>query len=109
MLSGHIETTLAKAKAVRPFAEKLITVGKRKDRNARRMLLVRIRDEAVVDMLLNELADRYQTREGGYTRLLKVGFRQGDGSPMGLLSLVDQDKKVAKAAAKTPAKVTTKS
>jgi len=108
VLSGHIETTLAKAKAVRPFAEKLITLGKRKDRNARRLLSARIRDEAVVNLLLTELADRYQSREGGYTRLLKVGFRQGDGSPMGLLTLVDQDKKVAKAAAKSSAKVTAK-
>jgi len=104
LLEGHIVTTLAKARAVRPFAEKLITLGKRKDRNARRLLVARIHDEAVTKRLVTDLAERYQTREGGYTRLLKVGFRQGDGSPMARLALVDETKASPKASAKAKAR-----
>lgn len=104
LLEGHIETTLAKARAVRPFAEKLITLGKRKDRNAQRLLVARIHDAAVTKRLVTDLAERYQTREGGYTRLLKVGFRRGDGSPMARLALVDGAKAGAKISAKAKAR-----
>jgi len=97
LLEGKVETTLAKARFARPFTERLITLGKRKDRQAYRMLEQRIRDKAAIERLMTTLADRYQTREGGYTRLLKLGYRQGDGSPMALLTLVDEGAKKAKA------------
>ncbi|MDP2587356.1 MAG: 50S ribosomal protein L17 [bacterium] len=88
VLHGKVETTLAKAKAVRPFVEKLITLGKKKDRRAQRLLASRIRDKNVVKKLQAELSEQFATREGGYTRIRRTGFRQGDGSEMALLTLV---------------------
>lgn len=85
----RIRTTEAKAKAVRAEAEKLITVAKRQDVHARRQVAAVLTDEAVVRRLMDELAPRYQERPGGYTRLVHLGQRLGDGAPMVLLTLVE--------------------
>lgn len=87
----QIRTTLPKAKELRPVAEKLITLGKRGDLHARRQAFSAIRDEAVVAKLFSTLADRYKNRPGGYTRVLKAGFRYGDAAPMAIIELVDRD------------------
>lgn len=87
----QIVTTLPKAKELRPVAEKLITLGKRGDLHARRQVLAVIKDNAIVTKLFGELADRYRERPGGYTRVLKAGFRQGDSAPVGVIELVDRN------------------
>jgi large subunit ribosomal protein L17 len=86
---GRIETTEAKAKAVRPFAEKLITLGKRGDLHARRLALAELRSNDVVHQLFAEVAPRFAERPGGYTRIVKLAPRQGDSAPMAYLELVD--------------------
>jgi large subunit ribosomal protein L17 len=85
----RIKTTEAKAKAIRGKAEKLITLGKRGDLHARRLAAVRLNDPTIVVKLFDELAPRYEDRPGGYTRILKLGRRQGDAAPMVLLELVE--------------------
>jgi large subunit ribosomal protein L17 len=85
----RIRTTEAKAKAVRGQAEKLITLGKRGDLHARRLAAARLNDPTVVTKLFDELADRYEERPGGYTRIFRLGRRQGDGASMVLLELVE--------------------
>ena len=87
----QIKTTLPKAKDLRPIVEKLITLGKRGDLHARRQAIAQIRDEAIVRKLFEVLGPRYQERSGGYTRVLKAGFRQGDNAPMAVIELVDRD------------------
>lgn len=87
----QIRTTLPKAKELRPVAEKLITLGKRGDLHARRQAFAVLRDEKVVAKLFSTLGERYQTRPGGYTRVLKAGFRYGDAAPMAVIELVDRD------------------
>lgn len=87
----QIKTTLPKAKDLRPIAEKLITLGKRGDLHARRQAFALLRDDAVVKKLFEVLGPRYAERTGGYTRILKAGFRYGDAAPMGLIELVDRD------------------
>jgi len=84
-----INTTEAKAKAVRPVAEKMITFAKRGDVAARREVLKDITDRDVVHKLFSEIAPRYAERNGGYTRILKLGPRQGDGAPMAVIELVE--------------------
>jgi large subunit ribosomal protein L17 len=84
----RIETTETRAKEVKSLAEKMITLGKRGDLHARRQAMAYLLDETVVKKLFDETAPRYKERNGGYTRLLKVGFRRGDGAPMALLELV---------------------
>ena len=84
----RITTTEAKAKEARSFAERMITLGKRGDLHARRQALAFITDKEVVRKLFNELAKRYEEREGGYTRIVKLGTRKGDGAPMVRLELV---------------------
>ena len=84
-----INTTEAKAKAVRPVAEKMITFAKRGDVAARREVLKDIPDRDVVHKLFAEIAPRYAERPGGYTRILKLGPRKGDGAPMALIELVE--------------------
>jgi large subunit ribosomal protein L17 len=86
---GKIETTLAKAKETRPIAERLITLGKDGGLAARRRALAYIYDENVVNKLFDELAKRYASRPGGYTRIIKLGARIGDGAPMARLELVE--------------------
>jgi large subunit ribosomal protein L17 len=88
---GRIETTEAKAKAVKPFAEKMITLGKRGDIHARRQALAALRSNDVVHHLFANIAPRFAERPGGYTRIIKIGPRQGDAAPMVLLELVDYE------------------
>ena len=85
----RIETTLPKAKALGPLAEKMVTLGKRGDLHARRQALAVVRDKGVVHKLFTELAERYRDRQGGYVRILKLGYRRGDSAPMALVEMVD--------------------
>ena len=87
----QIVTTLPKAKELRPVVERLITLGKRGDLHARRLAFARIRDEAITKKLFETLGPRYQERAGGYTRVLKAGFRYGDSAPMAVIELVERD------------------
>lgn len=87
----QIKTTLPKAKDLRPVVEKLITLGKRGSLHARRQALAVLRDEAVTRKLFGPIAERYKTRPGGYTRVLKAGFRFGDAAAMAIIELVDRD------------------
>ncbi len=84
----RIETTETRAKEVRSIAEKMITLGKRGDLHARRQALAYLLDESVVKKLFDETAPRYKDRSGGYTRMVRLGYRRGDGAPMVLLELV---------------------
>ena len=87
----QIKTTLPKAKDLRPVAEKLISLGKRGDLHARRQAISYLRDEKIVGKLFSVIAERYKDRTGGYTRVLKAGFRYGDAAPMAFIELVDRD------------------
>ena len=87
----QIVTTLPKAKELRSIVDKLITLGKRGDLHARRQALRTIKDRALVEKLFSTLAERYADRPGGYTRVLKAGFRYGDSAPMAIIELVDRD------------------
>ena len=87
----QIVTTLPKAKDLRGVVEALITLAKRGDLHARRVAASRLRDEAMVAKLCDTLGPRYQTRPGGYTRVLKAGFRYGDNAPLAVIELVDRD------------------
>ena len=87
----QIITTLPKAKDLRPIVEKLVTLGKRGDLHARRQAIAVLQDEVVVTKLFDVLASRYKTRQGGYTRVLKAGFRHGDSAPIGVIEFVDRD------------------
>jgi large subunit ribosomal protein L17 len=87
----QIVTTLPKAKELRPVVEKMITLAKRGDLHARRLVLSRLNDDAMTRKLFDVLADRYKERQGGYTRVLKAGFRYGDAAPMAVIELVDRD------------------
>ena len=87
----QIVTTLPKAKDLRPVVEKLITLAKRGDLHARRLAISQIRDEAMVRKLFDTLGPRYKERPGGYTRVLKAGFRYGDSAPVAVIELVDRD------------------
>ena len=89
MLRERIRTTLAKAKELRPFAERLITLGKKDSLHARRRALRVIPRKNVIAKLFNELSPRFAEREGGYTRILKLGPRKGDGAPMAFIEFVD--------------------
>jgi large subunit ribosomal protein L17 len=86
---GRITTTEAKAKRLRPYAEKLVTFAKRGDLHARRQVMTVIRDKDVVHHLFAEIGPRYENRPGGYTRIVKVGPRKGDNAPMAVIELVD--------------------
>jgi large subunit ribosomal protein L17 len=87
----QITTTLPKAKELRPVAEKLVTLGKRGGLHARRQAYAQLRDETIVAKLFAALADRYKTRAGGYTRVLKAGIRYGDAANMAIIEFVDRD------------------
>ena len=87
----QITTTLPKAKELRPYVEKLVTLGKRADLHARRLLIAKIRDAATATKLIDVLAPRYAERPGGYIRVLKAGFRLGDNAPMAVIEFVDRD------------------
>jgi len=87
----QIQTTLPKAKDLRPIVEKLITLGKRGDLHARRQALAELHEKSAVDKIFTTLSERYAERNGGYTRVLKAGFRTGDAAPMGVIELIDRD------------------
>ena len=87
----QIVTTLPKAKDLRPVVEKLVTLGKRGDLHARRQAISQIKDAELVKKLFDILGPRYKTRGGGYTRVLKAGFRYGDNAPMAVIEFVDRD------------------
>ena len=87
----QITTTLPKAKELRPYVERIITLAKRGGLHARRQAYAVIMDERVVDKLFTTIADRYRTRAGGYTRVLKAGFRYGDNAARAVIEFVDRD------------------
>ena len=86
---GRIRTTEAKAKAVRPIAEQMITLGRRGDVHARRQALAYLRSQDVVHKLFSDVGPRFSERPGGYSRIVKLGPRSGDAAPMAYLELVD--------------------
>ena len=87
----QIKTTLPKARELRPYVEKLITLAKRGGLSNRRLAHARILDEAQVKKLFEVLAERYAGRDGGYTRIIKAGYRQSDAAPIAIIELVDRD------------------
>lgn len=87
----QITTTVPKAKELRGIVDRLITLGKRGDLHARRQAISVLRNPALVDKLFTTLAERYTDRPGGYTRVLKAGYRYGDSAPVGIIELVDRD------------------
>ncbi|MDB9771580.1 50S ribosomal protein L17 [Alphaproteobacteria bacterium] len=87
----QIITTLPKAKTMKPIVDKLITLGKKGDLHARRQAFSKLRDDAMVSKLFDILATRYADRKGGYTRVLKAGYRYGDAAAMAVIELVDRD------------------
>src|SRR5271155_1687034 len=87
----QITTTLPKAKDLRPIVEKLVTLGKRGGLHARRQAIAEIRDVAMVKKLFDVLGPRYRERHGGYTRVMKAGFRYGDNAPLGVIEFVDRE------------------
>jgi large subunit ribosomal protein L17 len=87
----QIRTTLPKAKDLRPIAERLITLGKRGGLHARRQVIARLGDAKLAEKLLTTLSERYADRHGGYTRIVKAGFRYGDNAAMAIIELMDRD------------------
>src|SRR5204862_2777703 len=87
----QIRTTLPKAKDLRPIVERLITLGKRGGLHARRQAIAKLQDSGLADKLLTTLAERYAARPGGYTRIVKAGYRYGDDAAMAIIELVDRD------------------
>ncbi|MGD9845397.1 MAG: 50S ribosomal protein L17 [Variibacter sp.] len=87
----QITTTLPKAKELRPIVEKLVTLGKRGDLHARRRAIAEMRDVAMVKKLFEVLGPRYKERNGGYTRIIKAGFRYGDSAPVAVIEFVERD------------------
>tara|TARA_B100000579_G_C22297675_1_gene605681 strand:+ start:110 stop:541 length:432 start_codon:yes stop_codon:yes gene_type:complete len=88
----QIKTTLPKAKDLRSYAEKLITLAKKGGLHSKRLAMAKLRDTSVVSKLFSEIAERYSERPGGYTRVIKSGYRYGDTAPMAIIELVDRDK-----------------
>jgi large subunit ribosomal protein L17 len=87
----QIKTTLPKAKDLRPIVERLITMGRRGGLHVRRQAIATLQDKALADKLLTTLAERYRSRPGGYTRIIKAGYRYGDNAAMAVIELVDRD------------------
>ena len=87
----QIKTTLPKAKELRPYVEKLITQARRGDVHSRRLVRAKLKTDAAVSRLFDTVAPRYAERPGGYTRIMKAGFRYGDNAPMAVIELVDRD------------------
>lgn len=87
----QIRTTLPKAKDLRPFMERLVTLARRGDLHSRRLILARISDRVAADMLLNEVSKRFLDRNGGYLRIIKAGHRSGDNAPMAYIQFVDYE------------------
>jgi large subunit ribosomal protein L17 len=95
----QIKTTLPKAKELRPIIEKFVTMCKSPDLATRRLAISRIGDEAVVAKLMSDISPRFKERQGGYTRIIKAGFRYGDNAPMAIIEFVDFDPTASKAEA----------
>jgi large subunit ribosomal protein L17 len=87
----QIVTTVPKAKELRPFVERLVTLAKRGDLHARRQAISKVRDKAMVAKLFDVLGPRYASRNGGYTRIMRAGFRYGDNAPIAVIEFVDRD------------------
>ncbi|GGF80012.1 MULTISPECIES: 50S ribosomal protein L17 [Rhizobium] len=87
----QIVTTLPKAKEIRPIVEKLVTLGKRGDLHARRQAISQVQDQDAVKKLFDVIASRYATRNGGYLRIMKAGYRQGDNAPLAVIEFVERD------------------
>ena len=102
-LNGEIRTTVVKAKEARRFAERLITIGKKADLHHRRLAVARLRDKTAVKKLFDEIAPSYAGRDGGYTRIYKLGTRIGDGAEMCILQLVSEPAEKKAETAKTEA------
>ena len=100
LIHEQIKTTLPKAKELRRFADKMVSLGKKGTLHTRRQAFSFLRDDAAVKKLFDGLAGRYKEREGGYTRVLKAGFRHGDNAPMAYIELVDRDPEAKGAADK---------
>lgn len=100
----RVRTTLPRAKEVRPIAERMITLGKRESLHARRQALAFVKDPEVVAKLFKTLAPRFAERNGGYTRIIRLGFREGDGARMAILELIGSGYKAAKGDGKKGAK-----
>ena len=98
IISDKIETTLAKAKFIRPKVEKLITLAKKGDLASRRLLISRIGDKKAVEKLINDIAKRFMKRPGGYTRIQRTSIRKGDNTQLATLSFVERKKTVEKKA-----------
>lgn len=103
-----IETTTVKAKVLRPLAEKIITLGKKGDLHARRLVLQLIPSTKIVHKLFTEIAPRFESRLGGYTRIIKTGYRAGDKAPMSVIELVQEEAKTEKKKKKKKKKETVK-
>ena len=99
---GKITTTEAKARRLRPYAERLITFAKRGDLHARRQVLTVVTDRGVVHTLFTEIGPRFATREGGYTRITKVGPRKGDNAPLAVIELVEEEATAAPSRRRRP-------
>lgn len=99
----QIKTTLPKAKDLRPVVEKLITLAKRGGLHCRRQVVSQLQDQDVVKKLMDQMGSRFSTRAGGYTRIIKAGFRYGDNAPMAIIEFVDFDPVAAAAALDTAA------
>ncbi len=93
----RIRTTDAKAKELRKLAEKMITLGKKGSLHARRQALAVVRDKETVGKLFGEMTERYRNRAGGYTRIVKAGYRYGDNAPVSILEFINDEKKKEKA------------
>ena len=98
----HIKTTLPKAKELRSVVDRLITVGKKGGLHAYRQLISSLQDKTMAKKVLEELSKRYEKRPGGYTRVLKAGFRYGDSAPMAIIELVDRPEKASEPQAEAP-------
>jgi large subunit ribosomal protein L17 len=104
----RIRTTDMKAKELRKVAEKMITLGKKGSLHARRQALAVVRDRTMVGKLFGELTERYRNREGGYTRIIKAGYRFGDNAPVSIVEFIPDEKKKEKAKPKTKSKTKAK-
>ena len=104
----RIKITVPKAKCVRPLIEKAITMGKRGNIHARRLLLSRYSSKKTVDKIINNLSPRFKDRQGGYTRIIKLGFRSGDQAPLAYLEFVDYSNQITSSSTKKETKVKSK-
>ena len=104
----RVTTTLAKAKAVRPVAEKMVTLGKKGSIHHRRLAVARLHQEGAVKTLFTEIAPQFESRQGGYTRIIKLGDRRGDASPMAIIEFVESGAPASASGDKGKAKATKK-